>query len=79
MKGRGSVADAPVVSARVERALYDAARSAAGLPADASQGQVIRYALAALAGEPDPRSVAIVPVGIHHVHRAALACAAGQT
>jgi hypothetical protein len=67
-----------VVSARVERELYDAARSAAGLPADATQGQVIRYALAALAGDPDPRSAAIVPIGIHHVRRAA-ACAAGQT
>jgi hypothetical protein len=54
---------APVVSARVERGLFDAARRAAGLPDDATQGQVVRYALAVLAGERDPRSVAIVPTG----------------
>jgi hypothetical protein len=70
MKG-DTVADAPVVSARVERSLYDAARTAAGLPADATQGQVVRYALAALAGHPDPRATAIVPVGVHHVRRVA--------
>jgi hypothetical protein len=52
------VADAPVLSGRVERDLYDAARRAAGLPADATQGQVIRYALAVVAGKPNPRSVA---------------------
>lgn len=49
------------IGARVERGLYEQARRAAGLPDDASQGQVIRYALAVLAGNPDPRSVAIVP------------------
>jgi hypothetical protein len=43
--------------------LFEAARKAAGLPPDASQGQVVRYALAALAGIGDPRSVAIVPTG----------------
>lgn len=53
----------PPVSARVDRGLYEAARKAAGLPPDASQGQVVRYALAALAGISDPRSVAIVPTG----------------
>jgi hypothetical protein len=53
----------PPVSARVDRSLYDAARRAAGLPPDASQGQVVRYALAVLAGHRDPRSVAIVPFG----------------
>jgi hypothetical protein len=53
----------PPVSARVDRGLYEAAREAAGLPPDASQGQVVRYALAALAGMVDPRSVAIVPTG----------------
>jgi len=55
----------PPVSARVDRGLYDAARKAAGLPPDASQGQVVRYALAALAGMSDPRSVAIVPIGYY--------------
>jgi len=52
--------EGPLV-ARVERGLYEDARCAAGLPDDASQGQVIRYALAVLAGRTDPRSVAIVP------------------
>jgi hypothetical protein len=52
--------EGPVV-ARVERGLFEAARRAAGLPDDASQGQVVRYALAVVAGCPDPRSVAIVP------------------
>jgi hypothetical protein len=49
------------VSARVERDLFDAARRGAGLPEDATQGQVVRYALAVVAGAADPRSVAIVP------------------
>jgi hypothetical protein len=49
--------------ARVERSLFDAAREAAGLPPDASQGQVVRYALARLAGFSDPLSVAIQPTG----------------
>jgi hypothetical protein len=57
------VADAPVLSGRVERELYDAARQAAGLPDDATQGQVIRYALAVVAGRTDPRSVAYVQRG----------------
>jgi hypothetical protein len=57
------VAVAPVLSGRVERELYDAARQAAGLPADATQGQVIRYALAVLAGRPDPHSIAYVQIG----------------
>jgi len=52
------VADAPVLSGRVERDLFDAARRAAGLPDTATQGQVIRYALAVLAGDRDPRAVA---------------------
>ena len=56
----------PPVSARVDRSLYEAAREAAGLPPDASQGQVVRWALAALAGVDDPRSVAIVPIGVTH-------------
>lgn len=55
----------PPVSARVDQGLYEAARKAAGLPPDASQGQVVRYALAALAGIHDPRSVAIVPIGYY--------------
>jgi hypothetical protein len=54
--------EAPI-AARVERELYDAARRAAGLPADATQGQVVRYALAALAGDRDPRSAAVIPLG----------------
>ncbi len=57
------VADAPVLSGRVNRELYEAARRAAGLPDDAPQGQVIRYALAVLAGNPDPGSVARVQLG----------------
>lgn len=57
------VADTPVLSGRVERDLYDAARQAAGFPADAPQGQVIRYALAVVAGRPDPRSLAYVQRG----------------
>lgn len=44
--------EGPVV-ARVERGLYEDARRAAGLPDDASQGQVVRYALAVVAGR-DP-------------------------
>ena len=44
--------EAPV-SARVERELFDAARIGAGLPEDATQGQVVRYALAVVAGR-DP-------------------------
>jgi hypothetical protein len=57
------VADAPVLSGRVGSELYEAARRAAGLPDDATQGQVIRYALAVVAGEPDPRAVAYVQRG----------------
>jgi hypothetical protein len=67
------VADAPVLSGRVERELYEAARRAAGLPEDATQGQVIRYALAALAGDPDPRSVAHVQRGGYRPRREAVA------
>jgi hypothetical protein len=44
--------EAPV-SARVERDLFDAARRGAGLPENATQGQVVRYALAVVAGR-DP-------------------------
>jgi len=51
------------VSARVDWSLFDAAREAAGLPPDASQGQVVRYAFAVLAGVSDPLAAAIVPVG----------------
>jgi hypothetical protein len=66
------VADAPVLSGRVNRELYEAARRAAGLPDDATQGQVIRYALAALAGDPDPRSVAHVQIGGFRPRREAM-------
>lgn len=41
------------VMARVARDLYEDARRAAGLPEDATQGQVVRYALAVAAGR-DP-------------------------
>ena len=51
------------VCARVDWGLFDAAREAAGLPPDASQGQVVRYAFAALAGLSNPLAVAVVPVG----------------
>jgi hypothetical protein len=52
--------------------LLEAARVAAGLPPDASQGQVVRYALATLAGIDDPRSVAIVPTG--YVRNSSVSC-----
>lgn len=63
------VPEMPVVSGRVERELYDAARRAAGLPENAPKGQVIRYALAALAGDPDPRATAHVQNGGYRPRR----------
>jgi hypothetical protein len=59
--------EAPV-AARVERELYDAARIAAGLPDDASQGQVVRFALAVVAGR-DPATVTYRPVGGYRPRR----------
>jgi hypothetical protein len=47
---------------RVTRDLYEAARRAAGLPETASQGQVVRYALAVVAGR-DPASETYRPPG----------------
>jgi hypothetical protein len=49
---------------RVMRDLYEAARVAAGLPETASQGQVVRYALAVVAGR-DPAAEAFLTPGIH--------------
>jgi hypothetical protein len=49
---------------RVTRELFEDARRAAGLPVSASQGQVVRWALALLAGRPDPAAEALVPLSV---------------
>lgn len=53
---------APTIAARVPQELVDAARAAAGLP-DASDGELVRYALATVAGVAEPESVAYVRRG----------------
>ena len=48
---------------RVDLELVDEARERAGLPPDATRSEIVRYALAVVAGRADPRMVAARPFG----------------
>ena len=51
------------IGVRVAPELLDEARERAGLPPDTSRSEVVRYALAVVAGRDDPRAVAATPYG----------------
>jgi hypothetical protein len=48
----------PFIGTRVEPELIADARKGAGLPPHAGVSEVVRYALAVLAGRPDPERIA---------------------
>jgi hypothetical protein len=52
------VALTPRVTVRVDDPLLSAARDGSGLPAGASPTELVRFALAKLAGWPDPHAAA---------------------
>ncbi len=61
--------NSPQRCAVVQPELWDKARAASGLPDTATSSEVIRYALAALAGEPDPLKASGMLIGHPHVRR----------
>jgi hypothetical protein len=63
MGGGLELANTQRADVRVEPALIREAAECAGLPESMSPSVIIRYALAVLAGRPNPREVAIVRPG----------------
>jgi hypothetical protein len=73
------MARTPQLAVRMRPELIEAARKGAGFLPTASAGEVIRFALAVIAGEPDPKAVAAPgPRGPHRLPDSELAALARE-